>query len=336
MRKLIILSVLAIIFMSSAACNSKTDGALSSSSPANSSNNNPSESKDILKKSITNDNDFLSIIDENDKLLLKGDLGYLYCTSTSSLKILESIEQTVRPYQIFLSDDGNMVYYSTNSSSIEGKLAYYDVKNNKYGNLLEEMGIDIQGYVCLATYKSDNVVILVGGYDENKRKVETDTLIEINLKEKRHKIIKLPFTPSGAMIYNGLSYFGDNIGILCSSKEQLQEGYEQVLVILSNDGKLVNNVLISEKDMICNISSSPDGSKFTYQTGTTPTNLNLYDIKDGSKKLLFSQDLSEENGEIICISSIWGNKSENLYYETCDIANNSEGRFQLNRIDSFK
>ncbi len=329
MRKLILLSVLVIILISSVSCNNKTEDG----SPVNSSINNLNENAEVMKKSITGDNDYLGIIDEDDKLLLQSDSGYLYCSKTSSLEILESIEQTVSPNQIFLSDDGNMVYYNTNSSSVEGRLNYYDVKNNTYGDLLKEMGIHIQGYVSLAAYKSDKVVILVGDYDENKSKIETDTLLEINLKEKKHKIIKIPFTPFGAMIYKGLSYFGDNIGILCSSKEQLQEGYEQVLVILSNDGKIVNKVPIPEKDMVCNISPSPDGSKFTYQTGTTPINLYLYDIKDRNSKVLFSPELLQENGEIICVSSMWGKESGNLYYITCDTSNKSEGMYQLNKID---
>ncbi|OPZ94603.1 MAG: hypothetical protein BWY74_00437 [Firmicutes bacterium ADurb.Bin419] len=331
MRKLILLGVLVLILISSVSCN-KTEGVLDSRSPINSPSNNLNENTEDMRKSITGDNDYLEIIGEGDKLVLKNDSGYLYCTKTSSLGILESIATTVSEYQIFLSDDGKMVYYCTNSSSVEGRLNYYDVKNNKYGDLLKEMGIHIEGYVGLAAYKSDKIAILVGNYDENKSKIETDTLVEIDLKGKKHRIIKIPFIPHGAMIYKGLSYFGDNIGILCSSKGHVQEEYTQGLVILGEDGEVVNEVTIPVKDMVCNISTSPDGSKFTYQTGNTPMDLNLYDIKDGSNKVLFSPELLQENWEIICVSAMWGKESGNLYYVTCDTSNESEGRYQLNKV----
>lgn len=279
-------------------------------------------------KYITSDNDFLSIIEGNDRLLLRINDIYLHCTNTNSFKIMESEEVYFRDYQGFLSDDGNIVYYNTNVHYDAGKLLYYDIKNNTYGDLLEEMNIEIPGYVSLISYKSDRIIILVGGYDNNNSGIETDTLIEIDLKARKHKTIKLPFTPFAAWVYNGLCYYGDNIGILCSFKEL--EGSNQLLVILDKDGDILEEIPIHEDNMMCNISSSPDGSKFTYQTGTTPTDLYLYDLKDRSKKMIFPPE-SPENKEM-CIMSMWGKESGNLYYVTYKSSESSGDEYRLHVV----
>lgn len=280
-------------------------------------------------KYITSDNDFLSMIEGNDRLLIRANDNYLYCTNTNSLKILESEEVYFRDYQCFLSDDGNIVYYNTNVHADAGKLMYYDIKNNTYGDLLEEMNIEIPGHVGLISYKSDKIIILVVEYNDNSSGIETDTLIEIDLKERKHKTIKLPFTPFGAWVCNGLCYFGDNIGILCSYKEL--EGSNQLLVILDKDGNILEEIPMHEDNLMrCNISSSPDGSKFTYQTGSNPTDLYLYDLKDRSKKMIFPPE-SPENKEM-CIMSMWGKESKNLYYVTYRTSEGSGDEYRLHVV----
>ena len=93
------------------------------------------------------------------------------------------------------------------------------------------MDIEIDEYVSLISYKSDKILVLCGNLSEQTGKTETNILMEIDLKNETYRKTELPFTPSGAWVYNGLAYFGHNIGILCSYKEL--KNTNQVLVILT-------------------------------------------------------------------------------------------------------
>lgn len=243
----------------------------------------------------------MNIIEADDKLLFNIDDSYLFCTKDSEYEISLPNKEYIRNYQTFLSDSGEIIFYNTNSSNTNGELKHYHIDKNENGNLLEDMNIEIEGYVSLVSYKSDKIIVLCGDLNEEHNKIETKTLIEIDLKGETHRKIELPFTPNGAWAYNGLTYLGDNIGVLCSN---------QVLVMLDKDGNIINEIEIYEKDTMCNILSSPDGSKFTYQTGTSPVDLNLYDLENKTSKTLFSSE------NAFCISSAWGIDSKNLYYIT--------------------
>lgn len=269
-------------------------------------NNTSKDAHSVKQIEITKTNEYLNLISPKDKLLFNMSDSYLLCTKDNEHEI--TLEEYVRNYQAFLSDSGNTVFYNTNSANEKGKLKCYHIDKNESGGLLEDMGIEIDGYVSLISYKSDKILVLCGDSSEQIRKTEANILMEIDLKNETYRKTELPFTPSGAWVYNGLAYFGDNIGILCSYKEL--KNTNQVLVILDKEGNILEETEIHEKDTMCNISPSPDVSKFTYQTGTSPVDLKLYDLKNKTSKTLFSSE------DAICISSAWGQNSGNLYYIT--------------------
>jgi hypothetical protein len=321
-----------LLMLFSVSCSSESNNV--SNTPIKSINNAGSEIS-LDKPYISTKSTLTGIINDNDNLVFLNENGYFYNYNSNNFKMLglNSNLPSVRQYQYFLSDNGEFLYYNTNSSSVEGKLCYYDINNNKYGDILDEFGIKINGYVCLASYKDDKIIILEGSSDKDNSKKETKTLIEIDLKEKTHKLINLPIVPSGAWIYNGLSYVGSNIGILCSYKEQT-EGSHQELVIFDREGNILNEIPIREKDIICNISVSPDGNKFTFQTGTTPTDLNLFNIKSNEKKEILSN--AQSKGERICSYSIWGKDNSTIYYETVNtVEKDPEKIYELNVADGY-
>lgn len=272
----------------------------------NNASNTSQDAHYVKQVEITKNKEYLDLISSNDKLLFNMSGSYLLCTKDNEYEI--TLEEYTRNYQTFLSDSGNTVFYNTNSANEKGKLKYYHIDKNESGDLLEDMDIEIDEYVSLISYKSDKILVLCGNLSEQTGKTETNILMEIDLKNETYRKTELPFTPSGAWVYNGLAYFGHNIGILCSYKEL--KNTNQVLVILDKEGNILEETEIYEKDTMCNISPSPDGSKFTYQTGTSPVDLKLYDLKNKTSKTLSSSE------DAYCISSAWGQSSGNLYYIT--------------------
>ena len=202
MKKIIIIGLI-IALMSLVSCNNAS--------------NTSQDAHYVKQVEITKNKEYLDLISSNDKLLFNMSGSYLLCTKDNEYEI--TLEEYTRNYQTFLSDSGNTVFYNTNSANEKGKLKYYHIDKNESGDLLEDMDIEIDEYVSLISYKSDKILVLCGNLSEQTGKTETNILMEIDLKNETYRKTELPFTPSGAWVYNGLAYFGHNIGILCSYKE---------------------------------------------------------------------------------------------------------------------
>lgn len=155
------------------------------------------ESKYIKEKSANiSDNDFTSLISEGDNLLFRIDNKYLLCKKEGAEWISDdsNSENGIRNYQYFLSGDGTRIFYNTDRAGQPGCLFYYDINKKQHIYLLNELGIKIDGHISLMSYnKKNNKIICLLGKSEGNNKIETDNLLEIDISNKKHKIINVPF-----------------------------------------------------------------------------------------------------------------------------------------------
>lgn len=285
---------------------------------------------------ISDNNEFTSVISESDNLLFRIDNKYLLCKKESATWIPDdtNTKYGIRNYQYFLSSDETRIFYNTDQAGQSGRLFYYDINKKQHIDLLNELGIKIDGHISLISYnKNNNKIICLLGKSNGNDKIETNNLLEIDVSNKTHKITKAPFDTRGTNVNNGLSYLNNDILLPCPALNSIQIS-EQHFKVIDNQGVEKNDFVIKENDMICNISASDDGKYFSYQLGMTPASLYLYDFDNKSKKVIFDSDkIYKDSGKnVYCIGSCWGKDGEILYYITYQLNNENKAQYTLNKF----
>jgi hypothetical protein len=231
-------------------------------------------------------------------------------------------------HQAFVSEDLSSIYYNTNFIDVLGRIMRYDIDSGKSYDLLAEMGIELDGHIAVFSYDKDRLVAIIGSTmkdtDGNDTKIETNRLLEIDLKEKTHKFVELPFTPWNAAMGKGIDFFGDDY--LISYMDIVQKTF-----VVDKKGLIVREIPLSDPSFAVNMQVSPDNSMILYQVGQTPTDLYLYDIKKEMKiTILDSTKDNNINGKhSYCTFSAWSKFPENVYYVSMNDSN-EEGKSEYN------
>lgn len=226
-------------------------------------------------------------------------------------------------HQAFVSDDLNTIYYNTNFNGVLGRIMSYDINSGKNYDLLTEMGIELDGHIAVFSYDNDRLVAIIGSSKDNANgsdtKLETNRLLEIDLKKKTHRFIELSFTPWNAAMGNGIDFIGDDY--LISYMDITQK-----TVVVDRKGGIVREIPLSDQSYAVNMQVSPDNGMILYQVGQTPTDLYLYDIKKEIKiTILDSTKDNNINGKhSYCTFSAWSKSPGIFYYVSMNDSNEEE------------
>lgn len=228
-------------------------------------------------------------------------------------------------HQAFVSEDLSTIYYNTNFNGVLGRIMSYDINSAKSYDLLAEMGIELNGHIAVFSYDNDRLIAIIGSLMKdahgNDTKLETNRLLEIDLKEKTHRFIELPFTPWNAVSGRGIDFIGD--GYLISYVDILQK-----TVIVDKDGVIIRGISLSDPSYSVNMKVSPDDRRILYQAGQTPTDLYLYDIEKDRKITIVdsAKDYIANGKQSYCIFSAWSKSPNTLYYVVMSDSNGGKKR----------
>jgi|BioPla2DNA2_1021312.scaffolds.fasta_scaffold27744_2 hypothetical protein len=236
---------------------------------------------------------------------------YLVYPDGREIKI--NLPGNIYSHQAFVSEDLSTIYYNTNFNGVLGRIMGYDIDSGKNYDLLTKMGIELDGHISLFSYDDDRLVAIIGSFvkdvDGNDTKLETNRLLEIDLKEKNYRFVELPFTPWNAVMCRGIDFVGEDYLISYID-------VEQKTVIVNKNGEIIRDIPLEDFSYIVNMKVSPDNSKILYQLGKTPIDLYVYDIEKNRKITIVdpSKDSSTDRKYSYCIFSTWSKSPDTLYY----------------------
>lgn len=216
-------------------------------------------------------------------------------------------------HQAFVSEDLNTIYYNTNFNGVLGRIMSYDLNSAKSYDLLTEMGIELNGHIAVFSYDNDSLVAIIGSImkdaDGNDTKLETNKLLEIDLKDKTHRFIELPFTPWNAVSGRGIDFIGDDY--LITYVDIIQK-----TVIVDKNGVIIREISLGDPSYAVNMQVSSDNRRILYQVGQTPVDLYLYDIEKDRKITIVdsAKDYIANGKHSYCIFSAWSKSPDTLYY----------------------
>ncbi|MFZ5989637.1 MAG: anti-sigma factor family protein [Bacillota bacterium] len=290
--------------------------------------NLPNDSKSTGLDLRESQNGFAKEVLKGDTLLFPAGSKYHLIYNGHEYEL--ELPDAVIPDQTYVSEEAKIIYYNMLTDNSERRLMGYDIKEKRSFDLLNELRIRLDGQIIFFSYKDDRVVAAISPSRENtgqgkEVKLQALRLLEIDLKEKSHKLMDLSSIDWRALSQGGLDFFGDGY-LVCYYNGSI-DTQSQRLAIIDRNGRIVREIPFFEPAGAVNIKVSPDSRGLLYQVGRTPVDLYLYDIDKGSKMTVFD---SNEQYELYgtytyCFYSSWSKSDDNFY---CVLTTHKEGNAQ--------